>query len=180
MCVAPAFSWLSTPSVAAARKRVAPRRVVLASVLVRASKRALSIVASNPNGTCSARGDFTYPDLNLIRLTRSLSRERRSPFYRQRDYQLLALPGVGAREDVICEAQSHRRFVGGIAIVQRTCASNDRSYALASDTNRARAWCIPKGRCRVGVIIGRDGRESFDIWLDVATGLVKLIAQTDA
>jgi hypothetical protein len=44
----------------------------------------------------------------------------------------------------------------------------------------ARQTCTPKGRCKVGWIVSRGGRESFDVWLEVATGLVKLIRQAEA
>ena len=40
--------------------------------------------------------------------------------------------------------------------------------------------CTPQGRCKVGWIVARGGRESFDVWLEVSTGLVKLIPQTNA
>jgi len=53
----------------------------------------------------------------------------------------------------------------------------DRCYALASDVETARTRCTPEGRCRVGAIISRDGRERFDAWLEVCTGLVKLVQQ---
>jgi hypothetical protein len=32
----------------------------------------------------------------------------------------------------------------------------------------------------LGTLVSRGDRESFDVWLDVATGLVKLIRQADA
>jgi hypothetical protein len=32
----------------------------------------------------------------------------------------------------------------------------------------------------VGWIVSRGGRESFDLWLEVSTGLVKLISQPEA
>ena len=41
------------------------------------------------------------------------------------------------------------------------------------------ARCTADGRCRVGLIVSRGGRESFDVWLEVSTGLVKLIAQAN-
>ena len=44
----------------------------------------------------------------------------------------------------------------------------------------ARATCTPKGRCKVGWIVSKGGRESFDVWLEVSTGLVKLIRQAEA
>ena len=60
-----------------------------------------------------------------------------------------------------------------------TCTGSDRCYALPSDVETARARCTANGRCRVGAIVGRGGRESFDVWLEVGTGLVKLIRQAD-
>ncbi len=37
-----------------------------------------------------------------------------------------------------------------------------------------------EGRCKVGWIVSKGGRESWDVWLEVSTGLVKLMPQTDA
>jgi hypothetical protein len=54
-------------------------------------------------------------------------------------------------------------------------ASLRRIYA-----NRGRARCTPKRRCKVGLILSQGERESFDVWFEVRTGLVKLIRQTDA
>jgi hypothetical protein len=62
----------------------------------------------------------------------------------------------------------------------RACTGSDRCYALPSDVETARARCTPKGRCRVGLLVSGSGRESFDVWLEVSTGLVKLIRQTKA
>ena len=48
----------------------------------------------------------------------------------------------------------------------RVCTGADRCYALASDVESARVRCTPKGRCRVGLIVGRGGREvvsRFDV-----------------
>jgi len=61
----------------------------------------------------------------------------------------------------------------------RACTGSDLCYALASDVDTAHARCTPKGRCRVGLIVGRGGRESVDVRLEVRTGLVKLIRQPD-
>ena len=61
----------------------------------------------------------------------------------------------------------------------RVCVGSDRCYALPSDVETARARCTADGRCRVGLIVSRGGRESFDVWLEVSTGLVKLIAQAN-
>jgi len=60
----------------------------------------------------------------------------------------------------------------------RVCVGSDRCYALASAVETARARCTPEGRCRVSAIISQGGRESHDVWLQVATGLVKLIPQS--
>jgi hypothetical protein len=61
----------------------------------------------------------------------------------------------------------------------RVCVDSDRCYALAADVETARARCTPKGRCRVGLIVNGGGRETHDVWLEVTTGLVKLIQQAD-
>jgi hypothetical protein len=62
----------------------------------------------------------------------------------------------------------------------RVCVGSDRCYAFPDRLQDARASCTPKGRCKVGWIVSRGGRESFDVWLEVSTGLVKLIRQADA
>jgi hypothetical protein len=62
----------------------------------------------------------------------------------------------------------------------RVCAGNPRCYAYPDRLEDALASCTPKGRCKVGWIIRASGRESWDVWLEVSTGLVKLVAQTDA
>jgi hypothetical protein len=62
----------------------------------------------------------------------------------------------------------------------RACTGSDRCYGLPSDVETARGTCTPKGRCRVGLIVVRSGRESYDVWLEVATGLVKFIPQVEA
>ena len=59
----------------------------------------------------------------------------------------------------------------------RACVGSDRCYALPSDVESARSRCTPKGRCRVGLVVGGGGRQSYDVWLEVSTGLVKLIPQ---
>ena len=61
----------------------------------------------------------------------------------------------------------------------RVCVPGDnRCYPFASDVNAARATCTPKGRCKVGWVVRASGREAQDVWLEVSTGLVKLIPQT--
>ena len=62
----------------------------------------------------------------------------------------------------------------------RTCTGADRCSALPSDVATARARCTPQGRCRVGLIVSQGGRASFDVWLEVSTGLVKLVARAHA
>ena len=57
----------------------------------------------------------------------------------------------------------------------RVCVGFDRCYALSSDVETARSRCTVDGRCRVGLIVSRGGRESHNVWLEVSTGLVKLI-----
>jgi hypothetical protein len=60
------------------------------------------------------------------------------------------------------------------------CAGADRCYAFPDRLEDPRETCTPKGRCKVDWIVSRGGRESFDVWLEVSTGLVKLIAQPQA
>jgi hypothetical protein len=62
----------------------------------------------------------------------------------------------------------------------RVCVGNHRCDTLLDRQEDVRETCTPKGRCKVGWIVSKGGRESFDVWLEVRTGLVKLIAQTDA
>jgi hypothetical protein len=62
----------------------------------------------------------------------------------------------------------------------RVCVGNDRCYAFPDRLEDARETCTPKGRCTVGWIVSRGGRESWDVWLEVSTGLVKLIPKANA
>ena len=62
----------------------------------------------------------------------------------------------------------------------RACTGSDCCYAFPDRLQDVRQSCTPKGRCKVGWIVSRGGRESWDVWLEVSTGLVKLIAQTHA
>ena len=61
----------------------------------------------------------------------------------------------------------------------RVCVGFDRCYALPRDLETTRTRCTPEGRCRVGFVVSKGGRESHDVWLEVATGLVKLIPQAN-
>ena len=62
----------------------------------------------------------------------------------------------------------------------RVCIGNPRCFALADPLYAARESCTATGRCKVGWIVSQGGRESFDVWLEVATGLVKLIPKANA
>jgi hypothetical protein len=66
----------------------------------------------------------------------------------------------------------------------RVCVGSDRCYAFPDRLEDSRETCTLKGRCKVGgtrtVIVSRGGRESWNVWLEVRTGLVKLIARVDA
>jgi hypothetical protein len=61
----------------------------------------------------------------------------------------------------------------------RVCVGSDRCYAFPDRLGDARETCTPKGRCKVGWIVSRGGRESWGVWLEVSTGLVKLIPQAN-
>ncbi len=61
------------------------------------------------------------------------------------------------------------------------CPPGDqRCYAFPYDAEGAQEMCTPKGRCKVGWVVRASGREVFDVWLEVSTGLVKLIRQAEA
>jgi hypothetical protein len=62
----------------------------------------------------------------------------------------------------------------------RVCVGSDRCFAFPDRLQDVCETCTPKGRCKVGWIVSRCGRESWDVWLEVSTGLVKLIRQVDA
>jgi hypothetical protein len=62
----------------------------------------------------------------------------------------------------------------------RVCVGNPCCFALPDPLHAARETCTPKGRCKVGWIVSKGGRESRDVWLEIATGLVKLIVRGDA
>ena len=61
----------------------------------------------------------------------------------------------------------------------RVCVGSDRCFAFPDLLVDARQTCTPRGRCKVGWIVSRGGREVRAVWLEVRTGLVKLIAQTN-
>jgi hypothetical protein len=66
----------------------------------------------------------------------------------------------------------------------RVCVGSDRCYAFPVRLQDARRTCTPKGHCKVGgtrrVIVRQGGRESWDVWRKVRTGLVLLISRTIA
>ena len=63
----------------------------------------------------------------------------------------------------------------------RVCLLGDtRCYAFPYDLAGAQATCTPKGRCMVGWIVRASGREAWDVWVEISTGLVKLIPQKNA
>ena len=62
----------------------------------------------------------------------------------------------------------------------RVCFGSDRCYAFPYPVVEAKKTCTPKGRCKVGWIVSKGGRESWNVWLEVSTGLVKLIPQANA
>ena len=91
---------------------------------------------------------------------------------------------MGAGSDVAEVALTDDKITAAMAKADaRVCVGNARCFALPHLLQEARASCTPKGRCTVGgtrrVFVSKGGRESFGVWLEVRTGLVKLIRQTD-
>jgi hypothetical protein len=62
----------------------------------------------------------------------------------------------------------------------RVCVGSHRCFALPHRVEDARASCTPQGRSKVGWVVSKGGRESHDVWLEVRTGLVKLIRRAEA
>ena len=63
---------------------------------------------------------------------------------------------------------------------RHVCVESDRCFALPHRLEDARATCTPKGRWRVGWLVSQGGPESWGVWLEVSTGLVKRIPQANA
>jgi hypothetical protein len=82
------------------------------------------------------------------------------------------MPGIELTEEIIAAAMAKADA--------RVCVGPDRCYAFPHRLEDARETCTPEGRCKVGWIVSKGGCESRDVWLEVATGLVKLIARVDA
>jgi hypothetical protein len=45
----------------------------------------------------------------------------------------------------------------------RVCIGSDRCYAFPHRLEDPRETCTPKGRCKVGWVVSRGGRESWDV-----------------
>jgi len=63
---------------------------------------------------------------------------------------------------------------------RRVCVGTAHCCPFLDRLEDARETCTPKGQCKVGWILRMGGHESWDVWLEVRTGLVKLVPQTDA
>ena len=61
----------------------------------------------------------------------------------------------------------------------RVCAGSDRCFAYPYHLAGAQATCTAKGRCHVGWVVRDSGRQAWDVWLEVRTGLVTLIPQAN-
>jgi hypothetical protein len=82
---------------------------------------------------------------------------------------------------VMLSALTEEMIVAAMAKADaRVCIGSDRCYAFPDRLEDACESCTPKERCRVGWIVSKGGRESWNVWLEVATGPVKLIRQMDA
>jgi len=79
------------------------------------------------------------------------------------------------------EALTEERIAEAMARAEKVACrpGNGRCYALPDSVTDARASCTPKGRCKIGWIVARSGRESWDVWLDLHTGEGRLRRRTD-
>jgi hypothetical protein len=74
------------------------------------------------------------------------------------------MAGVELTEEMIAAAMAKAEG--------RVCVGSNRCFALPHRLEDAHASCTLKGRCTVGWIIAKSGRESWDVWRAVSTGLV--------
>jgi hypothetical protein len=62
----------------------------------------------------------------------------------------------------------------------RVCVGTAHCHAFPDRLEDARQSCTPKGRCKVGWILRMSGHESWDVWLEVGSGLVMLVLKAHA
>jgi hypothetical protein len=62
----------------------------------------------------------------------------------------------------------------------RVCVGSDRCFAFPDRLEDALACCTLNGRCKVGWILRMSGHESWDVWLEVSSGLVMLVLKANA
>ena len=85
---------------------------------------------------------------------------------------------VGRHGDELTEAMIEAAMAKAEA---RVCVPGDnRCYGFPYHLAGAQATCTVKGRCQVGWAVRANGREAWDVWLEVSTGLVKLVSQVNA
>jgi hypothetical protein len=71
-------------------------------------------------------------------------------------------------------------IAGAMATAEaRVCVGADRCDAVPDRLADARSTCTPSTWCRVGRVIPANGSTSLDAWLEVRTGRVTLIPQTN-
>lgn len=61
----------------------------------------------------------------------------------------------------------------------RHCPRNERCFVFPHPLEEARARCDAHHRCRVGWMLRDAGRESFEILLDLTTGMARLWRHPD-
>jgi hypothetical protein len=59
----------------------------------------------------------------------------------------------------------------------RVCPGYGHCFALPNRIEDVRETCTATGWCKVGWIIGEGGRETWEVWQEVRTGRVMLIAR---
>jgi hypothetical protein len=89
---------------------------------------------------------------------------------------------AATREAVMTEPQLTGAMIAGAMAKAETrvCVGADRCSAFPDRLEDARGTGTPQGWYRVGWIVSKGGRESHDVWLEVRTGLVKLIPRANA
>jgi hypothetical protein len=88
-----------------------------------------------------------------------------------------ATRGAGMTEPELTEAMITAAMAKAEA---RVCVGHARCYAFPDRLEDALASCTSKGRCQVGWILRMSGHESWDVWLEVSSGLVVLVLKAHA
>lgn len=99
----------------------------------------------------------------------------------------IGMSSAGISQDMRASSRNDDRRADGEAIAEGMAwaekvacrPGNHRCYPLHYDVKSAHQTCTPKGRCKIGWIVANNGRDSWDVWLDVHIGEGRLRRQRE-